>query len=309
MTVSPTPSPTGWPTGHVGYIALLGRPNTGKSTLLNTLLDLRIAAVSAKPQTTRRQLLGIYSDVDKQLLFLDVPGVHRPKHALDEAMAHIIARALEDSDIILCMADATRPQGDEDSLVAEHAAGAEQPVVLCVNKADVASEAQMEAAEGFFLERLGGDVPVCRVCALDRTSLESLLEALVRLLPVGPFFYDGDELTDTFERDLAVDLIREVLLDELREEVPHTMAVEIDSWEDTGKRTRVQAVLYVEHDRHKGIVVGRKGAMLRHLQKRAGERLSALCDRPVELRCWVKVAPGWRRRTNRVREFGYGGTR
>ncbi|MBT3381621.1 MAG: GTPase Era [Lentisphaerae bacterium] len=301
------PSPPDWPTGQVGYVALLGRPNTGKSTLLNTLLELRIAAVSAKPQTTRRQLLGIYSDANTQLLFLDVPGVHRPKHALDEAMSHIIGRALEDADIILCMADPTRPQGDEDSLVAELAASAEQPVVLCVNKSDIASAEELDAAEAFYLERLGSDTPACRVCSLRRPALEPLLAKLLPLLPAGPFFYSGDEVTDVFERDLAVDLIREVLLEELREEVPHTMAVEIDSWKDTGKRSRVEAVLYVEHDRHKGIVLGRKGSMLRHLQKRAGARLSALCDRPVELRFWVKVAADWRKRSRRVQDFGYGG--
>jgi len=269
-------------------------------------LDLRIAAVSVKPQTTRRKLLGIYSDTDRQLLFLDVPGVHRPKHALDEAMLHVIARALEDADLVLCMADPTRPQGDEDSMVVEQAGAAGKPVVLCINKADVADEEQMAAAEEFYRKRLDGSTPCFRVCSLRRGSLEPLLEALVERLPTGPFFYDGDDVTDTSERDLAVDLIREVLLEELREEVPHTMAVEIDSWKDTDKRSRVQAVLYVEHDRHKGIVLGRKGTMLNHLQQRAGKRLSALCDRPVDLRFWVKVAPGWRRRGKRVCEFGYG---
>ncbi|MBN2450078.1 MAG: GTPase Era [Lentisphaeria bacterium] len=295
-----------WPTGHVGYVALLGRPNSGKSTLVNTLLGQHLAAVSTKPQTTRRRFLGIVSDADSQMLFLDVPGVHRPAGELGQAMVRSIEGAVADADVVVCVADPTRASGEEDGMVAAMAASSGLAVLLVVTKCDLAEPDRQEAAVAFYRARLP-DVPVFRVCALQAESLPALRQALRSALPRGPFLYPPDQVTDSFERDIGAELIREACLERLREEIPHAVAVSIESWQESARTLQVAATLHLEREAHKPIVIGRGGQAIKAIRRAAESKLTELCGTPVSLRLWVRVTPGWRGRKNTLRELGLQG--
>lgn len=299
---SQTPSQLSIPQGRVGYIALIGRPNVGKSTFLNTVLDFRLAAVSSKPQTTRRRWLGVRTDADSQMVFLDCPGVHRAGIALDEFMQEAVTRALSDADVILGMADPTRPPAEEDRLVAKLIAASGKPVCFALNKKDIADPGQIDVAAAFFAETLP-NASQFRICALDATSLSDLLDALKSRLPMGPFFYSPDQATDAMEREVGAEMIRETVLELLRDEVPHATAVVIEEWREKGKPRRIAAVLHVERESQKGILIGKKGSMLGKIRVASEQKLAELCGEPVRLRLWVKVAKNWRRDKQRVREF------
>ncbi len=289
--------------GRTGYVALLGRPNTGKSTLLNTLLGCHLAAVSAKPQTTRRAMLGIYNDADAQVVFLDSPGVHPGHIALDEAMDETVAKVVEDADIVLCLADPTRAPGEEDAMVAKIVAGCGKPVVLALNKCDVSTEAQRAATLSFFRASLPSCDPVL-LTATDATSARALMERLKALLPMGVFLYDREEITTAYERDVAADLIRETLLERLQDEIPHCIAVSVDSWRDDGALLQVEATLNLEREAHKGIVIGQGGRMIKALRRQAARKISELCQHPkVDLKLFVKVVPNWRRRRQFLKDM------
>ena len=288
--------------GRTGYVALLGRPNTGKSTLLNTVLGQHLAAVSSKPQTTRKYLMGIYTDDDAQIIFLDAPGVHAGKLALDEAMDKSIGRVLEDADILVALIDPTREPGAEDELTARRAAGCGKPVILAVNKTDVASADDIARNLAFYRQHLP-DAPVLEIVALDRTRVESLLQLLKTQLPEGPFLYGSEDVTDAYERDIAAELIREVLLEELRQEVPHSVAVAIDTWKEKNNRLYIEATLYIERENHKAIIIGRGGQMIARIRESATRRLHAFADAPITLNLFVKVAPDWRQKKKFLQEF------
>ncbi len=289
--------------GRTGYVALLGRPNTGKSTLLNTLLGCHLAAVSAKPQTTRRAMLGIYNDADAQVVFLDSPGVHPGHIALDEAMDETVAKVVEDADIVLCLTDPTRAPGEEDAMVAKIVAGCDKPVVLALNKCDVSTEAQRAATLEFFRASLTDCDPVL-LTATDTASAHALMERLKALLPMGVFLYDREEITTAYERDVAADLIRETLLESLHDEIPHCIAVSVDTWRDDGALLQVEATLNLEREAHKGIVIGQGGRMIKMLRRQAAKKISELCQHPkVDLKLFVKVVPNWRRRRQFLKDM------
>lgn len=303
MSAMPDSSDSHWPRGRVGYVALLGRPNVGKSTLLNAVVGQHLAAVSALPQTTRRRFLGIYSEAQVQMLFLDAPGVHRPADELGQCMERAVLRVLAEADVVLCVADPTRAPGEEDGLVASRAAAATTAaVILAINKCDAASAEQMRRSESFYREFIPTAV-VQRVSALDRASLLPLLASITQALPEGPFLYDPEQLTDSFERDIGAELIREACLLHLRQEVPHALAVAIDEWADAASPVRIQATLHVERESQKGIVVGHGGAVIAAIRAAAQARLKVLCGGPVTLRLWVKVSPDWRERRGLLRDF------
>jgi GTP-binding protein Era len=296
-----------WPHGRVGYVALLGRPNVGKSTLLNTVLDYHLAAVSSKPQTTRRTCLGILSDEESQILFRDAPGVHVPQDELDEAMERSIERAVKEADVVLCIADSSRTFGKEDRLVAERAAGAKAPVLLAVNKVDAAGPGGVDAIQTAYQQILG-DVPAFRICARSVQTLDRLLDAVRAALPEGPFLHDPELVSDIYEREIAEELIREALMESLREEVPHAMAVTVDQWKETDKACRITATLHVERESQKGIVIGRGGTMLNEIRAQAVRKLRDIRDENVRLKLYVRVTPDWRNRKNILRDFGLDGS-
>jgi GTP-binding protein Era len=290
--------------GHTGFVALLGRPNTGKSTLVNTILEVHLVPVSEKPQTTRRNCLGIHTTDSAQILFLDAPGVHLGRDALDEAMDAAVNQTLADADTILVLCDPTRPPGKEDAMVADRAAQTKKPLFLALNKTDVATPEQVDGMETFYTQRLP-QAPVYRIVAHQRDSVGDLINDITQSLPEGPFVFPIDDLTDATERDLAVELIREALLHILRDEVPHAVAVTIDDWSDTPDASLIQATLNVERGSHKQIVIGRGGSMIKRIKREATSRLEHLCDRKVNLKLWVKVAPKWRQNKRALRDFRF----
>ncbi|NMA19376.1 MAG: GTPase Era [Lentisphaerae bacterium] len=288
--------------GKTGFVALLGRPNTGKSTLLNTLLGCHLAAVSNKPQTTRKRMLGIYNDEDSQILFLDAPGVHRTKIAIDEAMAQSVDRVLEDADLVVCLLDPTREPGEEDRMAAELAKLCGKPVLLVLNKTDVATPAQQEASLAFYREILP-EAESLLLIATDAASADHLLQRIKQLLPEGLFLFDRENLTDAYERDVAAELIREVLLEELQQEIPHSIAVVINLWKVIENRIRIDATLILEREAHKGIVIGQGGRMIKKIKRRAIQKIAEFCGQKVALDLFLKVMPNWRKQKNFLKEI------
>ena len=288
--------------GKTGFVALLGRPNTGKSTLLNTLLGCHLAAVSNKPQTTRKRMLGIYNDADSQILFLDAPGVHCAKIAIDEAMAQSVDRVLEDADLVICLLDPTREPGEEDHMAAELAGLCGKPTLLVLNKTDLATPVQQEASLAFYREILPGAESISLI-ATDSGSAGHLLQRIKELLPEGLFLFDRENLTDAYERDVAAELIREVLLEELQQEIPHSIAVVINFWKVAGDRIRIDATLTLEREAHKGIVIGQEGRMIKKIKRRSMQKISEFCGQKVELDLFLKILPNWRKQKNFLKEI------
>ncbi len=288
--------------GRTGCVALLGRPNTGKSTLLNTALGCHLAAVSSKPQTTRKRLLGIYNDADSQILFLDTPGVHVAKIALDEAMDLSIARVIDEADIVVCMLDPTRPPGEEDQMAAKLAGDCGKPVLLSLNKSDLTNQEQRQKHLDFYHQYLPA-CPSFSLVAVQAESVQRFLEHLKQLLPVGDFLFDREDITNVYERDIAAELIREALLEELQQEIPHCIAVTVDAWREQGERVLVEATLHLEREAHKGIVIGQNGRMIKKLRQSAKYKIGKFCQREIKLSLFLKISPQWRKRKQFLRQI------
>jgi GTP-binding protein Era len=306
VPLTPMDSPTATHkarSGITGYVALLGRPNTGKSTLVNTVLKRHLAAVSAKPQTTRKYLLAIHTDAESQILFLDAPGVHVGKIAIDEAMANSVSRVLEDADLLVCMVDPSREPGEEDLLTAQRAQANGKPAIIAINKVDVATPTQIDNSLAFYRQYLP-DAPAVQLVAKDPDRVVELMKQIKSMLPHGIFLYEPDALTDVYERDIAAELIREVLLHELKQEVPHCIAVTVDSWRERERKLHIAATLHIERENHKGIIIGQGGKMIKHLRHHAAKKIAEFCAVPrVNLDLFVKVVPDWRRRKQFLKEI------
>ena len=236
-----------WPTGKVGVVAVVGRPNVGKSTFLNQVLGAHLLAVSPLPQTTRQHWRGILSDEESQIVFVDTPGAHIGSTRLNEAMLHRVDDSLKDADVILCLTDPTRAPGEEDELVAQRVHRAAKPAFLVLNKSDVTDDNQRSETETFYRQILGTDVPCYHMSALTGEKTDTLLAEVRAQLGTGPFFYPADQVMDAYERDIGSEIIREAALQLLREEVPHAIAVEIMQWRDTGKKLQIKANIFVDH--------------------------------------------------------------
>ncbi len=289
--------------GHTGYVALLGRPNTGKSTFLNTVLDCHIAAVSSKPQTTRRSMLGIYSDDDAQIVFLDAPGVHPGHIAIDEAMDASVKRVLEDADVVVCLVDPTRAPGEEDRMVAELAANCKKTTVVVFNKCDVSTPEQRRESLDFYRQFIPDCDPLL-MTATARESAKLLIERLKSLLPIDLFLYDPDEVTTVYERDIAAELIRETLLERLRNEIPHSIAVTIDTWKANDREVHIEATLNLEREAHKPILIGQGGRMIKSLRHAAAQKIAQLCEgKRISLDLFIKIVPNWRKRKQFLKEI------
>ena len=299
-----------WPMGLVGMVAIVGRPNVGKSTFLNHALGYHLAAVSAKPQTTRQHWRGILSDEESQIVFVDTPGVHLGKTKLSDEMLRVVHRSLDDADVILCICDPTRSPGEEDQLVAERVASASSRgseftnrVFLVLNKSDAASEEQKQTTRAFY-QKIVGECEEHEMSALEGEGTDALLTKVRGKLSRGPFFYPPDQLTDAIERDIASELIREAALHHLREEVPHCLAVGIDTWQQNEKKLKLTATVFVETESQKGIVLGRHGSLIKTIRSDAIKRLREIIDLRIDLRLYVKVTRDWRNKPAFLRELG-----
>ena len=285
------------PEFHSGFVSIVGRPNAGKSTLLNALIGGKLAIVSDKPQTTRTIVQGVLTTPETQIVFLDTPGIHESPSLLNRRMMDSVRTSLEDRDAVLLIADASAPFGDEDKQAAELLQNVKAPVLLVLNKIDrVAEKAKLlprfEQYQG--LREFAEYIPIS---ALTGEGVDTLRQAIVSRLPEGPQYFPSDYLTDQPERFLAAELIREKILKETRQEVPHSVAVLVESWEDKTNLVRIAAVIYVERPGQKGIIIGAQGAMLKKIGSEARKEIESLLSKKVFLELFVKVRTGLARKT------------
>ncbi|HJR81714.1 MAG TPA: GTPase Era [Anaerolineales bacterium] len=290
------------------FIAILGRPNVGKSTLVNALLGQKIAAVSPKPQTTRKRQFGILTTDTAQLVFVDTPGIHNPRHKLGTFLNQEAEEALEGVDVILWVVEIpARPQ-EEDKLIASllNRVSRRTPLVLAANKTDLVGADVLSARLEAYLELLKRDTQVISISAAQGQNLDQLQELLISLAPVRPPEYDEEQITDSYERDIAADLIREACLLRLRDEVPHGVGVRIDEFtERENGMLYIAATIFVERESQKGIVIGEGGKMLKQIGSSARKEVEEMGGRPVFLELRVKVLKDWRNNEEALRRLGY----
>ncbi len=296
-----------------GFIAILGKPNVGKSTLVNTLLGQKIAAVSPRPQTTRRRQLGILTSPHAQLVFVDTPGMHTPRHKLGRFFNQEAREALQGVDVILFLVDLSQEPDENDRLIASLLSGMRPrpALVLGLNKLDLlrteALEPRRSTYQALIAPAPGAEVvPTFSFSATSRLGLDELVAGLAALLPERPAEYPEEQLTDLYEREIAAELIREAALIFLRDEVPHGLAVRIDEFTERGdKGAFISATLFVERESQKGIVIGEGGLMLKKIGSAARKEIESMSGRKVFLELRLKVSKNWRDDEQALRRFGY----
>jgi GTPase len=295
------------PIFRAGYVAVIGRPNVGKSTFINGLLGQKIAAVSPRPQTTRRRQLGILSLDQAQVVFVDTPGIHTPHHKLGEYMNEVAEQALEDADLILWLVDASALPTEEDWMISKRLAGLKHhpPIVLGLNKIDQMNPDSFDARVATYLE-LAPKARIQLFSAVSGAGRDELLQAIVAALPQGEPFFAEDEVTDLYEKEIALDLIREAALNLLQEEVPHCVAVRIDEYTDRSEDLAyIAATLFVERESQKGIVIGKGGEMIKKISSAARQSIVQMSGRQVFLELRVKVSANWRNNPGELQRLGY----
>jgi GTP-binding protein Era len=280
---------------HVsGFVSILGRPNAGKSTLLNALVGMKVAIVADKPQTTRVSIQGVLTEPDFQIVFLDTPGIHKAGSSIQKRMMDDVRNALDERDVLLFLVDASVPFIDEDRKAVSLLHRSDTPAIVVFNKIDLVKEKAklLPLIEQYqHLHPFAAFVPIS---AYKSEGLEDLKKEIVQRLPEGPLYFPADHVTDQPERFLAAELIREKALQLTREEVPHSVAVLIDRWEDKPEITRIYATIYVERDGQKRILIGTKGSMLVRIGTLAREDMEKLLGRKIYLSLFIKVQPDWR---------------
>ena len=287
-----------------GYVSLVGRPNVGKSTLLNTILGEKVAIVTPKPQTTRNRINGIKTLPHAQIIFIDTPGIHKPRQRLGEAMNRIAFEALEEVDIVLFMVEPEAPRSG-DLFVLERIRQVDKPVFLLINKLDtVKKNAILPVIEAY--SKLYPFKEIIPLSALKTSGIDVLLETVVKYIPEGPKLYPDDIVTDQMERFKAAEIIREKIMEATQEEVPYSSAVEIQQWQERDDGVVfIQANIYIERDGQKGIIIGNKGARLKSIGTKARQDIEGLLGTRVFLELWVKIKKDWRSDEYTLRELGF----
>ncbi|HHV38440.1 MAG TPA: GTPase Era [Tepidimicrobium sp.] len=289
-----------------GFVTVVGRPNVGKSTLLNHIIGEKISIISDKPQTTRNKIQLVYTEEDFQIVFLDTPGIQMPKNKLGEYMLKVSKSTLDEVDIITFMVDHSMDTGKLDTFIIRELRGVETPVVLLINKVDKLTEDQVNNLIEKYnnMDMFEDIIPIS---ALDGYNVDAYVNRLKELLPEGPQYFPEDMITDQPERLIISEIIREKALENLEEEVPHGIFVEVERIEAREDRDLldIHGTIYCERDSHKGIVIGKGGRMLRRIGRTAREDIERLMGSQVNLQLWVKVDRDWREKESRVRRFGY----
>ncbi|WP_375199503.1 GTPase Era [Bacillus sp. RS11] len=290
-----------------GFISIIGRPNVGKSTFLNRVIGQKIAIMSDKPQTTRNKVQGVLTTNDSQMIFIDTPGIHKPKHKLGDFMLKVSKNTLREVDIIMFMVNAEQKLGKGDEFILEMLAGNPTPVFLVINKIDQIHPDELIGIIESYKERYDF-AEIVPISALQGNNVENLLETVTKYLREGPQYYPADQVTDHPERFIISELIREKVLHLTREEIPHSIAVVIDKIrrdEENEGKIRVAATIMVERDSQKGIVIGKRGALLKEVGTRARKDIEMLLGSKVYLELWVKVQKDWRNKSTHLRDFGF----
>lgn len=288
------------------FIAIVGRPNVGKSSILNNLLGQKVAIVSSKPQTTRTKIMGVLTEGDVQLVFTDTPGFHKPKTKLGEKMIKAVDDSIGGVDSCLFVTESKGEIREAELDLLKKLKSERIPVVLAINKIDMLSDKQDLMSRIVELTKLFDFEAVVPVCARDGDGMDELKEELFKLAAESEFFFPEDTLTDQPERVLAAEMIREKLLHKLSDEIPHGIAVSIERMREREDKPiiDIEATIYCERESHKGIVIGKKGAMLKEVSTNARHELEQFFDCKVNLQCWVKVKEDWRNREGLIHNFG-----
>jgi GTPase len=277
-----------------GFVSLVGRPNAGKSTLLNALVGQKVAIVADKPQTTRTSVQGVLTLPEAQIVFLDTPGIHKADSALNKRMMDVVRNALEERDLLLFLVDASRPFGEADRQAVDLLRRTETPAVLVLNKIDLLQEKALLLPLIERYKSVYDFADYVPVSAVKNTGLDELRRVLLERLPEGPAYFPADHITDQPERFLGAELIREKVLWATRQEVPHSVAVAVDRWEETPNLTRIYATIRVERPGQKAIIIGSQGAMLKRIGTLARQEMERLFGVRIYLDLHVRVQPGWR---------------
>ncbi|SFL66480.1 GTPase Era [Salibacterium qingdaonense] len=288
-----------------GFAAIIGRPNAGKSTLLNYVLGEKIAIMSEKPQTTRNRIQGVYTSAEAQVIFIDTPGIHKPKHRLGDFMVQSAVQTLQDVDLILFIIDANDRFGPGESYILEQLKNVSTPVFLVINKIDqLHPDKLLEKIDGY---RHRADFSeVVPISALQGNNVDTLIEQITGYLEEGPQYYPEDQLTDHPERFVVSELVREKVLHLTEDEVPHSIAVYIEDMKEREEgAVYIAAVIVVERSSQKGIIIGKQGSMLKEIGKRARVDIESLLGSKVHIDLWVKVQKDWRNSRFQLNEYGY----
>lgn len=292
-----------------GFVALIGKPNVGKSTLLNRLLGQPIAGISAKPQTTRRRQLGILTTKEYQIVFVDTPGLTDAKDKLAKSINAEVQFALNDSDLLLLLVDASNPADpmDEKLLDAIQASRTQPPVLVVFNKADRLNRTSFAQLSALYREKLP-NARTLQISALDGTGVKTMLHEIVEMLPRGPQYFPEEQITEDYERDIAAEMIRAVCMDMLTDEIPYSIATQVESYKERENGTLyLDATIYVERESQKPIVIGRKGQMIREIGTKAREELERATGQKVFLELVVKVQKDWKNDQAFLKQIGLAG--
>jgi GTPase len=285
-----------------GFIAIIGRPNVGKSTLMNCLLGEKISIISDKPQTTRNRIRGILSRPDAQLVFIDTPGIHKPLHKMNEIMVNMALGTYNEVDVIMLLVEATEKPGGGDRFIIDSLAKIRTPVLLIINKVDLINKERLLPLMQEY-STLYSFAEIIPVSALKQ-DLGGLVDALLKRMPKGPKYFPDDQLTDQPERFVVSEIIREKIFELTKEEIPYSTAVMIDQVKEEPGLTRIEATIFVDRDSQKGIVIGKNGALLKEIGTRARLDAEKLLGVKVFLQLWVKVKKGWRDDNRMLRNVG-----
>ena len=287
-----------------GFVTLIGRPNVGKSTLMNYLIGQKIAITSNKPQTTRNRIQTVLTTEDGQIVFVDTPGIHKAKNKLGEYMVNVAERTLNEVDVVLWLVEPTTFIGAGEKHIAEQLGKVKTPVILVINKVDMVKK---EEVLGFIdaYRKIYDFAEIVPVSARSGENTDALVKVILKYLPYGPQFYDEDTITDQPERQIVAELIREKALHSLNDEIPHGIAVAIDVMKYRRNMVDIDATIICERDSHKGFIIGNQGAMLKKIGSTARYEIERMLDSKVNLKLWVKVKKDWRDSDFLIRNFGY----
>lgn len=287
-----------------GFAVLIGRPNVGKSTLMNRLIGQKIAITSSKPQTTRNRIQTVYTSEEGQIVFIDTPGIHKAKNRLGDYMVKIAHRSLTEVDVILWLVEPSNFIGAGEQHILEQLRKVNVPVILVINKIDTVKKEELFGFIDTYRKEMDF-AEIVPVSALKNDNTKELIKCIMKYLPYGPAFYDEDTITDQPMRQIVAELIREKALRCLEEEIPHGIAVTIEKMKSRGIITDIDATIICERDSHKGIIIGRQGSMLKKIGSNAREDIEKLLECKVNLQLWVKVKKDWRDSDYLLKNFGY----